>query len=111
MEETEGFKFQPFGEYLPFPICWGAIAELVALIERGGKSNAPYTDAASIFFSVPPGVQLDGTFRQIVRKVKEATRLATESELRDLPEVLSKLYMATCQELSVWVPLRQHLGQ
>jgi predicted RNase H-like nuclease (RuvC/YqgF family) len=68
------------------------IAELIDFLARGGESSDPAMDATLLFRGVPPGVAVDGTFRRIRNQVYETKRSIHQSDLRDLPKVLCKLY-------------------
>jgi regulator of replication initiation timing len=85
---VEGNNFTPHAE-LRFPMPWGFIAELVALKSRAGCRDAPY-DALLCFPGAP--ASCDHTFRRVMREVKAATSRATLSDLRQLPDMLAKLF-------------------
>ena len=83
--------FTPHAE-MRFPVEQGVIAELVDLMARSGKYADPAYDATGSFVGTPEGIALDGSFRKIHAMIKEKTWNVKEDNLKDLPEILAKLY-------------------
>ena len=88
--KVEGHEFTPYTE-LRFPIEQGLIVELIALKARAGCAD-PAFDATLLFSNIPAGVVVDGSFRYIEKRVTEEKRKVSADDLRNLPEVLGKLY-------------------
>ena len=88
---VENNTFTPFAQ-MRFPVEQGVVAELIDLLTRSGNAADPAFDATTFFQGAPAGIALDGTFRKISAAVKKKRGVLSGDDLRDLPEMLAKLY-------------------
>lgn len=84
-----GNTFTPFGT-LRLPLEWGVIAELIMLQARAGAAHPPF-DAALLLDGVSAH-SICTTFTHIASTLKEARRRASATDLRQLPELLSRRF-------------------
>ena len=89
----DGTTFTPFHNRLQFPVENGVIVELIQLLHKKIPSPRDACVDALEYFNIPDGVELDGTFRNIVARIKKMRARATVDNLRQLPEMLGERYL------------------
>ena len=78
----DGTTFTPFHNRLQFPVENGVIVELIQLLHKKIPSPRDACVDALEYFNIPDGVELDGTFRNIVARIKKMRARATLDNLR-----------------------------